>query len=64
MATLRLTFLSSLILELLATVSVCGGHILSSGNSITSSVKPENFLAMVRTTQQFGAYPIDLSKLK
>ena len=29
--------------KLLATVSVRGGHILSSGNSISSSVKPENF---------------------
>jgi uroporphyrinogen-III decarboxylase len=49
--------------KLLATVSVHGGHVMSSGNSITSSVKPENFLAMVRTTQEFGKYPIDPAKV-
>jgi uroporphyrinogen decarboxylase len=49
--------------KLLATVSVNGGHIMSSGNSISSSVKPENFLAMVRTTKEFGKYPINVSSL-
>jgi uroporphyrinogen decarboxylase len=48
--------------RLLATVSVHGGHIMSSGNSISSSVNPENFLALVRTTQELGAYPINVSK--
>jgi uroporphyrinogen decarboxylase len=36
-----------------------GGFILSSSNSIHSSVKPENYLAMVRAGQRFGAYPLD-----
>lgn len=43
----------------LATVSPAGAHILSSGNSISSSVKPENFVAMVNTVKKFGRYPID-----
>ena len=33
-----------------------GGYILSSGNSITSEVKPENFIAMVKTAQRWGVY--------
>lgn len=35
-----------------------GGHILSSGNSITSAVQPENFRAMVETAHEHGRYPI------
>jgi uroporphyrinogen decarboxylase len=35
-----------------------GGFILSSSNSIHSSVKPENYLAMLRTLKEFGTYPI------
>ena len=45
----------------LAAVSATGPHIMSSANTITSSVKPENFLAMVRTTQEFGRYPIEVA---
>jgi uroporphyrinogen decarboxylase len=37
-----------------------GGFILSSSNSIHSSVKPENYLAMLRTLEQHGVYPIRL----
>jgi uroporphyrinogen decarboxylase len=33
-----------------------GGYILSSSNSIHSSVKPENYAAMVDTLQEFGRY--------
>lgn len=36
---------------LLKEVSAGGGHILSSGNSITSAVNPENFRAMVSTAR-------------
>ena len=46
--------------DLLARASVNGGHIMSSGNSISSSVDPDNFVAMVKTTKQLGTYPIDL----
>jgi uroporphyrinogen decarboxylase len=37
-----------------------GGYCLSSSNSIHSSVKPENYLAMVETGRECGAYPIAL----
>ena len=40
---------------LLEAVSAGGGHILSSANSITSAVRPENFLAMVETARQRSA---------
>jgi len=33
-----------------------GGYILSSSNSIHSSVKPENYMAMLRTVQEHGSY--------
>lgn len=33
-----------------------GGFILSSSNSIHSSVKPENYAAMVHTVQEYGLY--------
>jgi uroporphyrinogen decarboxylase len=37
-----------------------GGYILSSSNSIHSSVKPENYMALMRTLAQYGRYPIHL----
>jgi uroporphyrinogen decarboxylase len=37
-----------------------GGFILSSSNSIHSSVKPENYLAMLQTLATYGRYPIRL----
>ena len=37
-----------------------GGFILSSSNSIHSSVKPENYTAMLQTLQKHGQYPIRL----
>lgn len=37
-----------------------GGHIICSSNSIHSSVKPENYLAMIKATKKFGKYPIKL----
>jgi uroporphyrinogen decarboxylase len=47
----------------LATVSAVGPHIMSSANTIAASVRPENFLAMIRTTQAFGTHPIDADSL-
>lgn len=35
-----------------------GGYILSSSNSIHSSVRPENYLAMLETLRRFGRYPV------
>jgi len=49
--------------RLLATVSAKGPHIMSSANTIASSIKPDNFLAMVSTTKTFGQYPIDEEEL-
>jgi uroporphyrinogen decarboxylase len=37
-----------------------GGFILSSSNSIHSSVKPENYLAMLQTLETYGRYPLRL----
>ena len=47
-------------MKLLKEVSPYGGHIVSSGNSISSSVRPENFMAMIKTVKEFGKYPISL----
>jgi uroporphyrinogen decarboxylase len=33
-----------------------GGFILSSSNSIHSGVKPENYIAMLRTLREYGVY--------
>lgn len=40
--------------RLIETVSAVGPHILSSGNTIASSVKPANFLAMVNAAHEHG----------
>jgi len=40
-----------------------GGFILSSSNSIHSSVKPGNYLAMVRAGHKYGRYPLDMDLL-
>ncbi len=40
----------------IATASPGGGFILSSSNSIHSSVRPDNYLAMVQACHAFGAY--------
>jgi len=37
-----------------------GGYILSSSNTIHSSVKPANYHAMLEAGQRYGAYPLDL----
>ena len=46
--------------ECILKASFNGGYIISSSNSIHSSVKPENYLAMLRATKKFGKYPIKL----
>jgi uroporphyrinogen decarboxylase len=40
-----------------------GGYIMMSSNSLHSSVKPENYRAMVETTKQYGRYPLDMKAL-
>jgi len=39
--------------KLIDEVSTRGGHILSSGNTITSAVNPENYLAMIETAKNY-----------
>lgn len=38
-----------------------GGYMVSSSNSIHSSVKPENLVAMARAVHEFGHYPLQVS---
>lgn len=42
--------------RLIERVAPGGGYILSSGNTISYSVKAENFLAMLQTAQEFNPY--------
>lgn len=46
--------------ECILKASSGGGHIICSSNSIHSSVRPENYLAMIKATKKFGKYPIKL----
>jgi uroporphyrinogen decarboxylase len=44
--------------ECILKASPGGGHIISSSNSIHSSVKPQNYRAMIEATRKYGKYPI------
>lgn len=46
--------------DCLAAGAAGGGFILSSSNSIHSSVAPGNYLAMVRAGRELGAYPLQV----
>jgi len=46
--------------ECILKASSGGGHIICSSNSIHSSVKPENYLAMIKATKKFGRYSTKL----
>ncbi|HOX39934.1 MAG TPA: uroporphyrinogen decarboxylase family protein [Candidatus Brocadiia bacterium] len=48
-------------LEVMRKAAPGGGFILSSSNSIHSSVRPENYLAMWNTARAYGAYPVDFA---
>jgi len=48
------------VLGLMRDVAPGGGYIASSGNSLTSYLKPENVLAMSEAIQRYGKYPIDI----
>jgi len=43
---------------ILRNISVSGGHIMSSSNTIHPKVKPDNYLAMVNVVKEYGKYPI------
>ena len=47
-------------LDVIKAASPEGGFILSSSNSIHSSVNPGNYLAMINTIKAYGQYPIKL----
>ncbi len=56
--------------EVVAAVKECirkaspgGGHIISSSNSIHSSVNPRNYLAMIQAVRRFGQYPLQMAEL-
>ncbi len=49
--------------RLIAQVAAHGPHILSSGNTIASCVRPQNFAAMIRTAHELGRYPIDPARV-
>jgi uroporphyrinogen decarboxylase len=44
--------------ECIRKASPGGGHIIASSNSIHSSVKAENYLAMIEAAKKFGRYPL------
>jgi len=44
--------------ECILKASPGGGHIISSSNSIHSSVKPENYRKMLEAVKKYGEYPI------
>ncbi len=44
--------------ECIRKASPGGGHIISSSNSIHSSVKPENYRRMIEATKKYGRYPL------
>jgi uroporphyrinogen decarboxylase len=46
--------------EVIRKAAAGGGLILSSSNSIHSSVKPGNYLAMWNALRMYGVYPIRL----
>lgn len=49
--------------ECIRKASFGGGHIICSSNSIHSSVKPENYLAMIQAAKKYGRYPLQEADL-
>jgi len=39
-----------------------GGYLLCTSNSVTPNVKPENLVAMLKTLQEYGRYPLAVEK--
>jgi uroporphyrinogen decarboxylase len=44
--------------------SIGGGHIISSSNSIHRGISPVNYKAFLEAVKEFGAYPLDVERLK
>ncbi|MBA7516090.1 hypothetical protein ES705_08135 [subsurface metagenome] len=53
-------FVKELLKKLFKEVAPGGGYILSSGHSINPAIKLENFLAMRKTIEKYGRYPIKI----
>ena len=49
--------------DVIRKAGIGGGLIISSSNTIHSAVKPENYVAMVRTIKEYGQYPLDIKAL-
>jgi len=47
--------------EVIRKAGFSGGLIVGSSNSIHKSVKPENYVEMIRTIQEYGKYPLDIN---
>jgi uroporphyrinogen decarboxylase len=45
--------------EVIRKAGKCGGLICMSSNSIHSGVKPQNYLAMLKTIREYGKYPLE-----
>ena len=50
--------------ETIAKVSVGGGHILASSNSIHPAVNPDNYKTMINAARKWGVYPLDQQMIK
>ncbi len=48
--------------DLIQDIAPGGGYILASGNSLASSVKIENVMAMGAALKKYGYYPIDIKE--
>ncbi len=53
-------FIKAYTKKLIKEIAPGGGYILSSGHSINPAVKLENFLAMRKTLEKYGVYPINI----
>jgi hypothetical protein len=45
---------------LIRDVGPCGGYIVTSGNTLAGYLRPENVLALTRSVQEYGWYPLNV----
>ena len=50
--------------EVIRKAGLGGGLIMTSSNSLHSSVRPENYAAMIEATRNYGRYPLDMGALR
>jgi uroporphyrinogen decarboxylase len=51
-------------LERLAALAPGGGYIFSSGHNVQANMSPENLLAFFEIAREYGAYPIDGTRIR